>query len=79
MHTREEIEKVIPKTFEEMQENTILATCVDLLCLWAKLIDLGFVKNFEEVLAYKKDMWNKALRERLINELLLAEKQDANK
>lgn len=63
---KEEAEKRLPKTYEEAMENSIIAGIINSVSLWGKLIDLGFVKYFEEVQEYQKKLYEKALREQLI-------------
>lgn len=69
MRTREEAEKIIPKTYEEAMNDNMLSGYLMTLGVWCKLIDLGFVKDLDSINGYLKDLWEKALRERLIKEI----------
>ena len=68
--TREDAEKRFPKSYEEAMENTIIAGMINYISLWGKLIDLGFVKDFDEVQEYQKKLYEEALREQMINRLM---------
>ena len=66
---REEAEKKVPKTYEEAMEDTMVADFINVISLWGKLIDLGYVKDFDEVQEYQKEIYEKALREQIIKKL----------
>jgi len=66
---REEAEKKVPKTYEEAMEDAKLADFISTISLWDKLIDLGYVKDFDEVQEYQKEIYEKALREQIIKKL----------
>jgi len=66
---REEAEKKVPKTYEEAMEDAKLADFISTISLWGKLIDLGYVKDFDEVQEYQKEIYEKALREKIIKKL----------
>ena len=68
--TREEVEKKVPKTYEEAMEDAKLADFINIISLWGKLIDLGYVKDFDEVQEYQKELYEKALREQIIKKIL---------
>lgn len=69
MLTREEAEKVVPKTYEDAMNDQTVGTYLMTLGIWCKLIDLGFVKDLDSVNGYLKAVWEKGLRERLIKEV----------
>ena len=66
---REEAERKVPKTYEEAMEDTRVADFINIISLWGKLIDLGYVKDFDEVQEYQKEIYEKALREQIIKKL----------
>ena len=66
---REEAEKKVPKTYEEAMEDAKVADFINTISLWGKLIDLGYVKDFDEVQEYQKEVYEKALREQIIKKL----------
>ena len=66
---REEAEKKVPKTYEEAMEDAKVADFINIISLWGKLIDLGYVKDFDEVQEYQKEIYEKALREQIIKKL----------
>ena len=66
---REEAEKRFPLKYEDAMKNTIIAGTINSISLWGKLIELGFVKDFNEVEEYQKKVYECALREQMIKRL----------
>lgn len=77
MLTKEQIDKVIPKTLDEVAKDPTMAAHVNTICIWTKMCELGFFKDLDEVMEYQKQLWDGALRERIIEELYRS--QDADK
>lgn len=67
---KQEAEKRVPKTYEEAMKDITMCNFINIVSLWGKLIDLGFVKDFEEVEEYQKTLYEKALREQLIKKVM---------
>lgn len=68
--TRDELEKKIPKSYKDAMNDRVLAEYITHISIWGKLIDLGFVKDFEEVEEYMKNLYENGIREMIIREAL---------
>ena len=68
MRTREEVEKAIPKTYEEVMKDSMLGPYLMTMGVWCKLVDLGLVKDLDVVNDYLKALWETVLRERIVKE-----------
>lgn len=66
---REEAEKKVPKTYEEAMEDGKVADFINIISLWCKLIDLGYVKDFDAVQEYQKEIYEKGLRKMIIKKI----------
>ena len=68
MHTREEVEKAVPKSYEDVMKDSMLGPYLMTMGVWCKLVELGLVKDLDTVNDYLKDLWEKVLRDRIIKE-----------
>ena len=68
--TREEAEAIVPKTYEDAMRNAAYTDFIHIMSLWGKLIDIGYVQDFDEVVSYEKKLYEQGLRKRLIDILV---------
>lgn len=70
MITKEKLEKRVPVSYEDAMNNIELGHYIMIMAIYCRLIERGLFTDFEDIQEYQKELWENALREKLINECL---------
>ena len=78
MLTKEQLEKVVPKTYDDAMRDFEVGHYLMIMAIYCKLIDRGIFKDFDDVMKYQKDLWESALRTKIIEECLKGKNNESN-
>lgn len=66
--TKEQLEKILPKTYGEAMKNDILGVWLMCMAIANKMVEMGIFADLNAFADYSKELWENGLRNLLVEQ-----------